>query len=195
MADSKIHKYYYDETEHKNLHQMPWGIAGHLRSMTFASAMVLSSLSILGPTHELRETSKVFTVGYWSGIALKNLVKQFHFKPALRPWNEKFSPEFRSYGGFPSGHMFEASYMAMVYGLQFGPLAMVPLAAYTAALFASSIISNRHYTSQAVAGVALGALYGLAAHKVINKSLSEDLSLGLTTTTHGDPAVSISYRF
>lgn len=195
VTDKRIHRQFYNPEKHKNINQIPLGVSGTIRSLTFASAMVLSSLAIVSPDPVLREVSRVFSIGYFSGIFAKNMIKKVKMDPALRPWNEKFSAERQAYGGFPSGHMFEASYMTLVYGLQYGLWALVPMGAYTASLFAASVISNRHFMSQAIAGLALGTVYGFAAHKVIQKNLSDKFSLDFGANDKGDPAMTFSYRF
>jgi len=125
----------------------------------------------------------------------KKLIKKFKFDACLRPWNGKFDKNERSYGGLPSGHVAEATYTAVLYGMRFGYQLAVPLGAVTAFVGVTFLACNRHYFSQLIAGVGFGAMYALAANKVVDSRLQKDLSLAMSVNEQGGPSFGISYRF
>ena len=125
----------------------------------------------------------------------KDIIKTFDADFCLRPWHEDFcSTHKQAMGGFPSGHMAQATYIATLYGMKFGHQLAVPLAFFAAGLGIIFMNCNRHYLSQIVAGAGLGALYGVAASKVIDSKLADNVSLGICFD-NGGPAFKASYRF
>ena len=55
----------------------------------------------------------------------------------------------------------------VLYGMRFGYQFAVPLGAVTAFVGTTFLACNRHYFSQLIAGAGFGAIYALAANKVI----------------------------
>lgn len=193
--DESFHTNFYDKNNHKNINQMHSTACEAIEKFPFIGILAFSSLSLFARNEDLRTTSRVFAIGAASGLIAKNIIKECKGKHNLRPWNEHFSCEQRSQGGFPSGHMLEAAYMATVLGAHYGYKAAVPLSFFTAAMFAVSINCNRHYLSQAVAGTSLGIIYGLATHAVIDRRLNESWSCGVDMTRSGNPQLNVCYRF
>jgi membrane-associated phospholipid phosphatase len=134
---------------------------------------------------------------------MSNLIKKFDVhmvgKGCLRPWNEHFSSVQRARGGFPSGHLATVSYAATLYGVRFGPKWGVPLGLLTAAVGVSFLNCNRHYISQILAGVGLGAIYGVAASKQVDFRLARNYEARLQTKLdvdqRGCPAMKIGVNF
>jgi len=195
QLDEGVHAKFYDPTCHRNKNQMNKGIACSIEKLAFAGVVTLSSFSFLGPTEETRIVGRVFGLGAISGLLAKRVIKEMRFKGGKRPWHQQFSREKRADGGFPSGHMFEASYMATVFGLQYGFKALLPLMTFGFGMFAVSINCNRHFVSQVVAGTGLGVMYGIAVHKVIQKRISEKMSFNIGAGKNGLPCAEFSYRF
>jgi membrane-associated phospholipid phosphatase len=193
--DEKFHTTFYDKSLHKNINQMNSTVSKVLEKVPFCGVLAFSSLSLFAIDSQLRGVARLFALGVISSSAGKDLVKQLEIKHNLRPWNEHFSNQQRSYGGFPSGHMIESSYMATVLGSYYGIKAAVPLGILTGAMFALSINSNRHYMSQAVAGVSVGIIYGLATSKVIKKRLSDQWTFSCGAGSGGSTHCGVSYIF
>lgn len=194
MIDERLQNCFYDKKNHKNIYCIPkqchdlaqWSIA--------IPITILSSQVLFGSTEELRETTRVFLLGLPFVFWTKNLLKKIEFDANMRPWNEYFDCTKRASGGFPSGHMAEATYTALLYGLRFGPRFAVPLGAVATFIGVSFVACNRHYISQIVAGAGLGAVYGLAAYKLVDSKLSENIKLGFKIS-NGGPAISASYTY
>jgi len=194
-VDHKLHAKFYDEKLHKNVNQPNAAACEAVEKGAIIGVVGLSSLAFFSSDEELRITSRIFAIGAASGLCAKNVIKKMRFKAGLRPWHEDFSSKERSYGGFPSGHMFEAAYMTTVYGLQYGLKAGIPLGIFSSAMLGMSIACNRHYASQTVAGVALGVMYGLAAHQLIERKIVEETSIDFCSDDRGLPAVRLAYYF
>lgn len=167
--DGRIHKEFYNLREHKNIHQLPpwlsnWGKKGfkYIRQLILIAA-------VLPGSHEMsREANMVLILcTVWMSVfkrILKNIVDGLHIRPALRPPNQSF-PRGMYFGGFPSGHVSQC-FVAMllvyhVWGLN--NLMGMALLAQTLLTFVWVVSANRHYLSQVIAGLALGAIYGFAA--------------------------------
>jgi membrane-associated phospholipid phosphatase len=173
LSDRHVHQQFYDATDHTNKKQLPTTVTKVFEKGGDAGIILLSSLALFANDPCLRTTGRVFAIGAASALIAKDIIKTFQTNAALRPWNQYFSKEQRAYGGFPSGHMIEATYMLTVWGLGYGWAAAVPLGLFAAGMFGVLVNSNRHYASQVVAGAGLGAAYGFAAHKVIHNRLPD----------------------
>ena len=196
MIDENIHSHFYDPSCHKNIRQLPDSFTKAVEHLAFYGVVGLSSMAVWGPRADLRTTGRIFAVGAISGLYLKDFIKSFKSNGNLRPFNQNFSPTCRSQGGFPSGHMFEAAYMATVFGLQYGLGAWIPLSLFSGAMFVVSVNANRHYVSQVFAGAALGIIYGVAASKTIDDSLNGGIwDVGIRCDSQGNPAVQVAYNF
>lgn len=128
---------------------------------------------------------------------VKDILKKSKCDANLRPHHETLSPHKRVCGGFPSGHIAGATYIAVLYGLQFGPKAAIPLGLLSTFIGSVFLSCNRHYASQLVAGAALGSIYALAVNKVINTKLycCEDMSIGCDFSDQYGPAITVSWKF
>ena len=194
LIDEKLQNCFYDRHHHKNIHYIPKPCHSIAQCSIAIPIVLLGSQAFFGSTEEMRETSKIFLLGLPFVFWTKTLIKKIHFEANMRPWHESFDRYQRSCGGFPSGHMAEATYTALVYGLRFGPRFAVPLGALALGIGATFVVCNRHYISQIVAGAGLGAVYAFAANKLIDSKKSKNLKLGFKFD-HGKPALSINYRF
>lgn len=195
MIDEKIQTCFYDRQYHKNKNQMP-GWCHDAAEWSIGVPIVFFGLqAFLSRDEELRETSKLFLVGMPFVIWTKDAIKKIRFKACLRPWNENFDCKKRSMGGFPSGHMAEATYAAVFFGMRYGPRYAIPLGLLAAGVGATFLSCNRHYASQLVAGVGFGAMFAVAASKVVDCKLGKDVEFGMTMQSNGNPAFAVSYRF
>ncbi len=195
MIDEKLQRCFYDEQRHKNVDQVPAWCHEVARWSIGVPIALLGMQSFLSRDEDFRTTSQVFIVGVPFVILGKKLIKKFKFDACLRPWNGKFNKNERSYGGLPSGHVAEATYTAVLYGMRFGYQFAVPLGALTAFVGVTFLACNRHYLSQLVAGAGFGAMYALAANKVIDGQLTKDLSFSVSANEHGGPSFGVGYRF
>lgn len=195
MADSSIQNNFYDAKHHRNINQMPNSFINAINKGCDLGILSLSSLAFLAFDEKLRITARIFAIGALSALYAKDFVKKMQVNACLRPWNEKFSSKKQSYGGFPSGHMIEATYMLTVWGLQYGPKAAIPLSLFTALSFGVLVGSNRHYASQAIAGVGFGVAFGLAAHRLINTKISETVQCNFSLNTNKEPTIRLAYAF
>lgn len=193
--DNPIQEIFYDPCLHKNIHQIPSNVVFCIEKTVSASVFAIASLSLIVPNKRFRTTSRLFAIGLISGLYLKDFAKKAKTHANIRPWHEQFSSEKRSYGGFPSGHMFEITCMTVVFGLEYGLKAWLPLGIISAAMALASVTSNRHYTSQVVAGSALGIVYGIAAYKRIDQLQSRTLAFSINSDRNGVPALTCSYAF
>jgi hypothetical protein len=195
MLDEKIQNCFYDRTYHKNVNQMPHWVP-KCAELSIAVPIIFFGLeAFLSRDQEMRETSRLFLIGMPFVIWTKDLIKQIRFKACYRPWNEYFDCKQRSLGGFPSGHIAEATFTAVLYGMRFGPNYAIPLSALAVFISASFLSCNRHYASQMVAGAGFGAMFAVAANKVVDCKLGRDIHMGLTMQPNGNPAFSVSYQF
>ncbi len=197
ILDKRLQDGFYDKQCHKNVNEPPEWCRVAASSAIAIPILSLASLSVLGRTQELRITGRVFTVGMPFVVFGKDIIKELRFANCLRPKNEHFK-NAKYYGGFPSGHMAEATFMAVLFGLRRGPSFAIPLGAYAGFIASTFLACNRHYASQLVAGAALGTIYAVAANKLIEsrlEKLKNKVAFGLHVDPHTGPAMSISYRF
>lgn len=193
--DCKLQNHFYCPEHHKNLNQMGRLCKYGARFGVALPIAALGSLAFLSSDKNLRMTSWIFLLGMPFVIFGKDILKSIKVDACKRPWNEHFCSKERSYGGFPSGHMAEATYMAVLFGKRFGYKFGIPLAGAALFLGVSFLNCNRHYFSQLVAGAALGTMYALAADKLIDHKLSEDVGVSLCTTPSGGTGVKLSCTF
>lgn len=95
---------------------------------------------------------------------LKNFVNAMHIRPALRPPSSAY-PRGMYFGGFPSGHVSQGFVAIIVVHHVWGLSNLMGILLVLQTLFTCLwvVAENRHYFSQIVAGLALGAVYGFAA--------------------------------
>lgn len=197
MIDEKIQNNFFCHAHHKNINQLPRWCCDIVPWTLAAPIVLLGSQAFISKDPEMRYAGWMLLLGIPFVIFGKDTIKQFDAECCLRPWHEDFCKKKhkRCLGGFPSGHMSEATYMAVLYGVRFGPAFGIPLGAYAAALGLLFINCNRHYTSQIVAGAALGTIFALAASKVIDRKLNEYWSLNLSCDSQGSPCLGVSCTF
>lgn len=195
MADDSIHTNFYDAQCHKNINQMHHGFINAINKGCDLGIISLSSLAFLAWDEKLRLTARIFAIGALSALYAKDFVKKIQSKACLRPRNEHFSAKKQSYGGFPSGHMIEATYMLTVWGLHYGLKAAIPLGLFAGLSFGVLVGSNRHYASQAVAGAGFGVAFGLAAHRLIHTKISETVHCDFSLNEQKEPTFRVAYNF
>jgi len=163
--DDEIHRHYYCHAHHKNLHT-------HSKSLYEMSdilvGLTLGTLAACSFSHDerLQRTAQLYAISLPLTWGFKSLIKKIGWDGNCRPLNEWFEQK-KVYGGFPSGHMLEMMYATVLFGLEIGIGAFVPLAVNTAVVAVSFLKYNRHYASQLVAGAALGTAIGYAAHHAL----------------------------
>ncbi len=199
MIDEKLQRCFFDDTHHKNINNPPKWCHELARWSIGVPIALLGIKGILSRDEELHATARVFLTGMPFVLFTKDLIKKFRFEASCRPCHEDFSveKEDRVSGGFPSGHVAEATYTAVMYGMRYGPQYAVPLGAITAFVGVTFLACNRHYLSQLVAGAGFGAMYAVAANKLVDSKLNahKDLNINLSVNEYGGPTVSLSYRF
>ncbi len=195
MIDEKLQRCFYDPSCHKNLNQMPsW--CHTTAKVSIGLPLVLLGLDgLLSQDRDKFYTAKIMLVGTPFVIWTKKLVKQMQFESCLRPWNEKFSCVERSFGGFPSGHMAQAMYTAVLYGTRFGPQYALPLGFLATFLGITFVTCNRHYLSQVIGGAGFGTMYALAANALVDSKLTERVKLAMKVDERGAPTLSLAFDF
>lgn len=195
ILDDKLQRCFYDFDKHKNINNPP-GWCHDFAEWIVAVPMIFCGMeAVLARDDEFREACRTYFVGMPFVISGKDLIKSLQFDSCLRPWNQKFGCECRSSGGFPSGHVAEATYAAVVFGLRYGPAAAIPLGALAVSVGATFIACNRHYLSQLVAGAGLGAMFGVAAHKFIDEKMRLKYNMSVSVNNQGGPSFNFEYRF
>ena len=157
--------------------------------------LLLGSDFFFSKDQDKRYTSQILLLGMPFVIWGKKVIKMMKFEDCRRPWNENFSCDERSYGGFPSGHTAQASYMAVLYGLRYGPRYAAPLGALTAFIGVNFVSCNRHYLSQVIGGAAFGTLYALAANQLVSRKMTNDIKLSMKVDGDGKPTFGMAARW
>jgi membrane-associated phospholipid phosphatase len=194
MVDKRLQNCFYDRECHKNIWYFPkrchdlaqWSIA--------IPIILIGGEFFFTKSEDMRETSRIFLLGLPFVIWTKTLIKKIQFEANMRPWHEDFDRVKRASGGFPSGHMAEAMYAALLYGMRYGPRFAVPFGLVAAFVGVTFVACNRHYISQIVAGAGLGAVYAVAAYKLVDTRIKENMNLDLKISKTG-PALRVSYVF
>lgn len=195
FIDEKIQCNFYDPVNHKNICQFPNSAHTAAKCSVAIPMVILSTAYLWGPTEDIRYT------GWMTAVALpfvqsgKDIIKKMRTKACLRPWNEHFSKDERSSGGFPSGHMANVAFLSTLWGVRHGPKWAIPIALVGVVVGADFVNCNRHYVSQLVAGIGFGMIYGFAASKVVDVKLQERWSLNIASTVQGDPCLQVAYMF
>lgn len=181
---------------HKDVHQAPrWCEDMAQYGIAFPIAVMFGSLFV--GDLQLRTTSWMFLLGVPFVVFGKDVFKKIRFDAAQRPWREQFGSDHRSFGGFPSGHMAEVTYLTVLYGLRYGVRAAGPLVVASTFLCVTFLNCNRHYASQMIAGAGIGTIFALSANKVIEAKLShtQPIEMNLDVSSKGSPALSIGWSF
>ena len=195
MADERIQNNFYDNSNHKNILQLPQKCHDIAHYGIGVPMVFLSSLALWGWNEDLRTTARIFAIGLPFVHSGKDIIKKLRFKSCLRPWHEQFDKKHRSSGGFPSGHMANVVYMTSLFGMRHGAAWGIPLGLFASFVFADFLNCNRHYLSQLIAGAGLGLLFAYAANTVIDQKLEARWSVECVTTMHDTAAFNVTYRF
>lgn len=163
FVDERVQDKFYCGRHHHNLRQSStlYELSEVLVGLSIGS---LVSCSLAVNNRKMQRTSQMYAITLPVLWATKSLLKKIPWSCNYRPKREGFSRHKRSYGGFPSGHIFEMTYATVLFGLRMGPGLAVPLAASTAVVGTSFVMCNRHYVSQLVGGAALGTMFACAAY-------------------------------
>ena len=192
MIDERLQNCFYDSHHHKNINQLPWWCHDLAKVSIGIPIAFLGSDVFFSKDPDKRWTAQILLIGMPFVIWTKTIVKQMEFDACRRPWNEKYSCEERSYGGFPSGHMAQAMYTAVLYGTRYGYRYALPLGGLAAFLSVTFVSCNRHYLSQIIAGGAFGTIYALAANKLVESKMTQHVKLGLKVDGIGRPTLSLA---
>jgi len=197
MTDDKLHNCFFDHVRKKNKNEPAQWCKEVARLSIGVPIALLGIQSVLSNDEDMRITSQVFLTGMPFVLLAKDIIKKLDFDVCKRPWHEKFAKEQRQFGGFPSGHLAEATYMAVLYGMRFGPNFAIPLGGIAVFVTCVFLSSNRHYLSQMVAGAGFGAMYAFSANTLINSKLGKrrEMNLGLSVNDTGGPTMSLSFKF
>ena len=195
LIDDPLQCHFFTHHTHKNINQLPQWCHDTVRFGIGIPIVLLGSQLFLSNDPEWREAAWMLFLGIPFVIFGKDIIKRFDADFCMRPWHEDFCKDHkRAMGGFPSGHMAQATYIATLYGIRFGPKLAIPLGLFAASVGLVFLNCNRHYFSQLVAGVGLGALYGIAANKVIDLKLCPDLRIDFCLDRNG-PAIKACFKF
>ena len=198
MIDEKLHNCFFDHKRKKNRNEPAQWCKEVARLSIGIPIALLGTQAFFSRDPDMQTTSQVFLTGMPFVLLAKDFFKeQLNFDLCKRPFHQTFAKEQRKFGGFPSGHLAEATYTAVLYGMRFGPNYAVPLGSIAAFVTVVFLSSNRHYLSQMIAGAGFGAMYALSANKLIDSKLAKkrDLQLGLGTNKNGGPEMKLSMRF
>ncbi|MBZ5619617.1 MAG: phosphatase PAP2 family protein [Acidobacteriia bacterium] len=191
MIDEKLQRCFYDGSCHKNVNQMPSWCHEVAKASIGLPIVLLGVDAFFSRNDDRRWTAQILLLGMPFVIWTKTLIKQIKFDACLRPWNEKFSCEQRAFGGFPSGHMAQALYMAVLYGTRYGPHFAIQLGLLAGFIGVTFVSCNRHYISQVIAGAAFGSIYALAASKLVDDKLANRVKFGIGMDGNGRPNFSV----
>ena len=197
IIDEKLQNCFFNHCDKKNRNDPPQWAKEIARLSIGVPITLLGTQAIFARDENLQMTGQIFLTGLPFVLLAKDIIKKLDFDVCKRPYHEKFAKEQRKFGGFPSGHLAEATYMAVLYGMRFGPNFAVPLGSIAVFVGAIFLSSNRHYLSQMIAGAGFGAMYAISANKLIDAKLAKkhDLALELATNEYGDPVMQLSLKF
>lgn len=197
MIDDPINHCFINRAEHKDINQMDEFFHQFAQYGFVFPVFMGASLSLAARDPDVRFTSRMFMTGFPFVYISKEIIKKFDSgKIVLRPWREGYSRCKRVSGGFPSGHLAMYTYAAVLYGKRFGWKYAVPLGALTALCGIAFLNCNRHYASQIVGGVGLGALWAYATDKVVSKRFNnDDFSMGVALNSYNKPALTLACSF
>lgn len=197
MIDEKLHHCFFDQRHKRNRNEPAQWIKETARLSIGIPIALLGTQAFFSRDNDMQLTSQIFLTGMPFVLIAKDLIKKLDFDVCKRPFHEKFAKHQRKFGGFPSGHLAEATYTAVLYGMRYGPNFALPLGSVAVFVGVIFLSSNRHYLSQMIAGAGFGAMYAFSANRLINSRLAQkrDFQLGLTRDDNGQPAMQLSMNF
>jgi hypothetical protein len=197
MIDEKLHNCFFDQRNKKNRYEPAQWAKETARLSIGIPIALLGTQAIFSRNEDMQLTSQIFLTGMPFVLLAKDLIKKLDFDVCKRPFHEKFAKHQRKFGGFPSGHLAEATYTAVLYGMRYGPNFAIPLGGVAVFVSVIFLSSNRHYLSQMIAGAGFGAMYAFSANRLIDARLTKrrDFQLGLTRDDYGNPAMKLSMNF
>ncbi len=197
MNDTKLHGCFYQRKHHKNTDQLPRFFFNMAEYGIGIPIVFLGSYALYGRTEETRKMGRTFLTAMPFVIFGKDIIKMLKFDFCKRPWNEHFSHKNQVHGGFPSGHMAQAVYMASFFGMKYGPSHAIPLGVFAGIVGVTFINCNRHYLSQIVAGAAWGGMFAISSLKIMEKYnlAKNNVELGMSMNDNGAPVMSLTYNF
>lgn len=197
IIDEKLHNCFFDHKNKKNRNEPAQWCKEAARLSIGVPIALLGTQAFFSRNKDMQMTGQIFLTGMPFVLLAKDLIKKLDFDLCKRPFHEKFAKHQRKFGGFPSGHLAEATYTAVLYGMRYGPNFAVPLGSIAAFVTIIFLSSNRHYLSQMIAGAGFGAMYAVSANKLIDSKLAKknNLTLGFATNNQGNPAMTLSMKF
>ncbi len=197
MIDEKLHHCFFDQRYKKNIYEPAQWVKETARLSIGIPITLLGLQAIFSHDNDMQKTSQIFLTGMPFVLLAKDFIKKLDFDVCKRPFHEKFAKHQRKFGGFPSGHLAEATYTAVLYGMRFGPNFALPLGSVAVFVGVIFLSSNRHYLSQMIAGAGFGAMYAFSANRLIDSRLAQkrDFQLGLSKDDYGNPAMQLSMKF
>ncbi len=193
--DKPTHNYFYDKKKHRNIHAIVPVFEYAVDPLMGVSITTLILLQFLSGDERTRKVSEVFLSALPFLWVYKNVIKLIPCKAGLRPKNQCFFACKKYYGGFPSGHMWQAAFMAYLFGIELGVDYAVPLGAFATLVAVQSVAINRHTVSQVIAGTAMGIVFGVAAQKVVHRALHNNSSCGILLNKSGKITFTFEKKF
>jgi hypothetical protein len=198
MIDEKLHNCFFDHKNKRNINEPAQWCKEVARLSIGIPIALLGTQAFFSREPNMQTTSQVFLTGMPFVLLAKDIFKeQLNFDLCKRPFHQTFAKEQRKFGGFPSGHLAEATYTAVLYGMRFGINYALPLGSVAVFVTIVFLSSNRHYLSQMIAGAGFGAMYALSANRLVESKLAKksEMQLGLGVGDHGEPVAKLSMRF
>ncbi|MBY0110144.1 MAG: phosphatase PAP2 family protein [Candidatus Babeliaceae bacterium] len=194
-VDKPIHNYFYDKKKHRNIHTIAPVFEYAVDPLMGVSITTLILLQFLSGDAHTKKVSEVFFSALPFLWLYKDAIKLIPCKAALRPKNQYFFACKEYYGGFPSGHMWEAVFMAYLFAAELGINYAIPLGAFATLVAVQSVAINRHTASQVIAGAAMGIVFGVAAQKVVHRALHNTTSCGIILNKSGNITFTVEKKF
>ena len=159
----------------KNVSKYVTNFGGIYEAYTLAA---FGAYGIIFKSQKIKTTTLLATQAYITGGALESVLKfvSGRTRPSYYDANMEAEPKFlgpfsktakdangkKVYSSFPSGHTTVAFAAATVFALEYKDHLIVPIIAYSAAslIGLSRITENKHWSTDVLAGAALGFLAG-----------------------------------
>jgi membrane-associated phospholipid phosphatase len=158
----------------KNVSKYVTRFGGTYEAYTLAA---FGAYGIIFKSQKIKTTTLLATQAYITGSVLERVLKFIsgRTRPSYYSANVEAEPAFlgpflkikdsngnKVYGSFPSGHTTVAFAAATVFALEYKDHVLVPIIAYSAAslIGLSRITENKHWSTDVLAGAALGFLAG-----------------------------------